>query len=172
MGCSGLGSTHQLSACSCVRHLHQFRVISLLSVEGKILFSIGACRLSDFFHKNGYIDTLIQKGDQEVTKLCSHSAPEHLGVVVIWCLVVLWLSLANAKFHVSESPVPAISEHPVKSLEKFFNSSLRDTETIKNTSKEWLQDVNKMGLPGKFKIWICRQGIKQIFCMLSSCIVC
>lgn len=43
------------------------------------------------------------------------------------------------------------------SLAKFFDSSLRDAASIKNTCEElegWLKDVDKSGLPGKFMAWI------------------
>lgn len=39
----------------------QFRHICLLNVEGKIFFSILACRLALYLEKNGYIDTTVQK---------------------------------------------------------------------------------------------------------------
>ena len=45
--------------------------------------------------------------------------------------------------------IPTISEKPIKSLGKFFDSSLRDAASIKNTCEElegWLKDVDKMGL--------------------------
>ena len=58
--------------------------------------------------------------------------------------------------------IPTISEKPIKSLGKFFDSSLRDTTSIKSTCNElegWLKDVGKSGLPGKFKAWIYQHGI-------------
>ena len=39
----------------------QFRQISLLSIEGKIFYSIVAKRITEFLLKNEYIDTAIQK---------------------------------------------------------------------------------------------------------------
>ncbi len=44
------------------KEISQFRIITLLSVEGKIFFSIEAKQLADFFLKNRYIDTSVQKG--------------------------------------------------------------------------------------------------------------
>lgn len=41
--------------------LEQLRSISLLSMEGKIFFSVLARRMTDLL-KNGYIDTSVQKG--------------------------------------------------------------------------------------------------------------
>lgn len=42
--------------------IQQFRNISLLSVEGKILFSIVARRMTEFVFGNVYIDSAVQKG--------------------------------------------------------------------------------------------------------------
>ncbi|KAL1266763.1 hypothetical protein QQF64_002438 [Cirrhinus molitorella] len=81
--------------------LEQFRTISLLSVEGKIFFSILSRRLTDFLLKNAYIDTSVQKGGIPGVSGCL----EHTGVVTQLIrearedkgdLVVLWLDLANA----------------------------------------------------------------------------
>ena len=294
--------------------ISQFRIISLLSVEGKIFFSIVAKRLADFFLKNGYIDTSVQKGGIPGIPGCL----EHTGVVTQLLreareykgdLVVLWLDLANAygsmphqlvhetlerhhvpaavralildyygdfslrvsagsttsewhrlevgiitgctisvilfalamnmlvksaepecrgpksrsgirqppirafmddltvttesvpggrwiltgleklmgwarmsfkptksrslvlkkgrvadkfRFSISGTPIPTISEKPIKSLGKFFDSSLRDAASIKATCEElegWLKDVDKTGLPGKFKAWVYQHGI-------------
>ena len=45
------------------KKINQFRMISLLNTEGKILFSIVLRRLGGFLSSNNYIDTLVQKGD-------------------------------------------------------------------------------------------------------------
>ena len=45
---------------------------------------------------------------------------------------------------------------------KFFDSSLKDSASIKNTCEEiegWLDNLDKMGLPGKFKAWAYQHGI-------------
>lgn len=55
----------------------QFRVISLLSVESKIFFSVIAKRLSNFLLSNRYIDTSVQKGGIPGVSGCL----EHTGVV-------------------------------------------------------------------------------------------
>ncbi|XP_039590572.1 uncharacterized protein LOC120514312 [Polypterus senegalus] len=81
--------------------LEHFRSISLLSVEGKIFFSILARRMTDFLLKNGYIDTSVQKGAIPGVAGCLG----HTGVVTQLIrkaregngnLAVLWLDLANA----------------------------------------------------------------------------
>ncbi|XP_063050108.1 uncharacterized protein LOC134444859 [Engraulis encrasicolus] len=81
--------------------IEQFRIISLLSVEGKIFFSIVARRLMEFLLRNTYIDTSVQKGGVPKVPGCI----EHTGVVTQLIrearegkgdLAVLWLDLANA----------------------------------------------------------------------------
>ncbi|XP_056097411.1 uncharacterized protein LOC130076370 [Rhinichthys klamathensis goyatoka] len=81
--------------------IEQFRTISLLSVEGKIFFSLISRRLTDYLLKNSYIDTAVQKGGIPEVSGCL----EHTGVVTQLIrearenkgdLAVLWLDLANA----------------------------------------------------------------------------
>ncbi|XP_061589349.1 uncharacterized protein LOC133454644 [Cololabis saira] len=81
--------------------IEQFRIISLLSVEGKIFFSIVARRMTEFLLRNRYIDTSVQKGGVPKVPGCI----EHTGVITQLIrearegkgdLAVLWLDLANA----------------------------------------------------------------------------
>ena len=81
--------------------LSQFRTISLLSVEGKIFFSIVANRLTSYLLANSFIDTTVQKCGIPGVPGCV----EHIGVVTQFVheareskgdLVVLWLDLKNA----------------------------------------------------------------------------
>ncbi len=83
------------------KNINQFRTISLLSVEGKVFFSIVSRRLAEFLLKNNYIDPSVQKGGIPGAPGCL----EHTGVVTQLIreahenrsnLVVLWLDLANA----------------------------------------------------------------------------
>ncbi|KAL3972927.1 tetraspanin-7 [Sarotherodon galilaeus] len=73
------------------KNIEQFRTISLLSVEGKIFFSIVAKRLTEYLLKNSYIDNSVQKGGIPKVPGCL----EHTGVNR-GDLKVLWLDLANA----------------------------------------------------------------------------
>ncbi|KAI2653774.1 hypothetical protein H4Q32_014114 [Labeo rohita] len=254
-------------------NIEQFRVIPLLSVEGKIFFSIVARRMTEFLLQNEYIDIAVQKGGIPKVPGCI----EHTGVITQLIqealegggdLAVLWLDLANAyesiphkvvetsltrhhvpekisnlilnyyscfklrvtsgtvtsafhrlekgiitgcilfalamnmivksaevecrgplsrsglgpnkpaksqslvlrrgnvtdKFHFSlgRVQISSITEKPVKSLGKVFNSTLKDTVTLEETGKElhtWIAAVDKSGLPGKFKAWIYQHGI-------------
>ena len=66
------------------------------------------------------------------------------------------------RFNITGTAIPTISEKPVKSLDKVFDSSLRDTTSIQPTCTELdglLKSVAKSGLPGKFKAWIYHHSI-------------
>jgi hypothetical protein len=81
--------------------LSQFRPISLLSVEGKIFFSLLSKRITEYLMSNNYIDISVQKGGVpgisgclEHTSIISQllrEAKEEKGDVAI-----IWLDLANA----------------------------------------------------------------------------
>ncbi|KAJ3592260.1 hypothetical protein NHX12_007388 [Muraenolepis orangiensis] len=61
------------------------------------------------------------------------------------------------RFYIADTAIPSISEKPVKSLGKVF-----DTTSIQSTCSEldgWLKSVDKSGLPGKFKAWVYQHGI-------------
>lgn len=81
--------------------LEQFRTISLLSIEGKIFYSILFRRLTDFLLKNAYIDVSVQKDGIPGVLACI----EHTGLITQLIrelregkgdLVVVWLDLAHA----------------------------------------------------------------------------
>ncbi|KAK7915663.1 hypothetical protein WMY93_011424 [Mugilogobius chulae] len=70
------------------------------------------------------------------------------------------------QFSIAGTAIPTISEKPVKSLGKVFDSSLKDTESIKVTIASldtWLKAVDRSGLPGKFKAWIYQHGVLPEF---------
>lgn len=81
--------------------VEQFRTISLLSVEGKIFFSVLAKRITSYLIANNYVDTSVQKGGVpgfsgclEHTSILSeliHQARQNKKD-----LSVIWLDLANA----------------------------------------------------------------------------
>ncbi|GFN98813.1 reverse transcriptase [Plakobranchus ocellatus] len=59
-------------------------------------------------------------------------------------------------FTVAEQQIPTVSQEPVKSLGRWYDSSMKDTrrgaETLELASESLLA-INKCGLHGKFKIW-------------------
>lgn len=66
------------------------------------------------------------------------------------------------RFAIGGTPIPTVTEKPVKSLGKVFNSSLRDADALQQTKAEltsWLAAIDKSGLPGKFKTWIYQHGV-------------
>ena len=60
-------------------------------------------------------------------------------------------------FSIAGTMIPTLSECPVKSLGKIFDTTMRDTNAIRATVGDlelWLTRVDKSGLPGRFKAWI------------------
>lgn len=53
--------------------------------------------------------------------------------------------------------IPSIKDNPLKYLGKYYDESLRDHNKVWSTEKRpkgWLMNIDKSGLPGKFKAWI------------------
>ena len=53
-----------------------------------------------------------------------------------------------------QHPIKTMSEQPVKSLGKWFREALNDKASIEYTIKqavEWMDRVEKSGLPNKYK---------------------
>ncbi|GFO49777.1 reverse transcriptase [Plakobranchus ocellatus] len=91
-----------------------------------------------------------------------------LDVLMSWCRMEFKpkkshsLSIRKGKvdetmtFTVAGQPIPTVSQEPVKSLGRWYDSSMKDTrggaETLELAS-ESLVAINKCGLQGKFKIW-------------------
>ncbi len=68
----------------------------------------------------------------------------------------------KSRFSVTGATIPTVTEKPVKSLGKVFDSTLRDAASIQSTCTEldrWLKSVDWSGLPGKFKAWLYQHGI-------------
>ncbi|XP_049324773.1 uncharacterized protein LOC125789951 [Astyanax mexicanus] len=127
--------------------LEQFRSISLLSVEGKIFFSVLARRTTDFLLKNKYIDTSVQKGGIPGVPGCL----EHTGVVTQLIrearegngdLSVLWLDLANAYGSVPHKLVEITLNHyhiphKIKDLILNYYGNFRLRVTSGSTTSNW-----------------------------------
>ena len=59
-------------------------------------------------------------------------------------------------FRVADQDIPTVSQEPVKSLGRWYDSSLKDTKRGEETmimTLEGLQAIDKCGLQGKFKVW-------------------
>lgn len=58
--------------------------------------------------------------------------------------------------------IPSIKDNPIKCLGKWYNESLKDKNNVHSTEKQvegWLKNIEKSGLPGKFKAWLHQHGL-------------
>ena len=70
--------------------------------------------------------------------------------------------MERVRFTITGGKIPTLNEKPVKSLDKIFNGSLRDTAAIQKSIqdlKEWLNKIDKTGLSGRFKAWIFQHDV-------------
>ena len=70
--------------------------------------------------------------------------------------------MEKVRFTVTGETIPTLSEKPIKSLGKTFNSSLKDTATKQKTIKdleEWLTNIDQSGLPGRFKVLLFQHAV-------------
>ena len=77
-------------------------------------------------------------------------------------LVIKKGKLEKVVFRISNKTIPTIQENPIKCLGKWFNERMCDTESItemRQQTKEWLDSVDKSGLPGSYKAWCYQHGI-------------
>ena len=61
--------------------------------------------------------------------------------------------MEKVRFTVAGETIPTLSEKPIKSLSKTFNSSLRDTaakQQIMKDLEEWLMKIDESGLHVRF----------------------
>ena len=59
-------------------------------------------------------------------------------------------------FRVANQDIPSVTEEPVKSLGRWYDDTLKDTQRGKETkhmSEEGLKTIDQCGLPGKYKVW-------------------
>ena len=69
---------------------------------------------------------------------------------------------STARFTIAGEFIPTVTEKPVKSLGKWFDSSTKDQAAIKGIGgdlDDWLRKIDKSGLPGKFKAWLYQHTI-------------
>ncbi|KAK7912981.1 hypothetical protein WMY93_013192 [Mugilogobius chulae] len=70
--------------------------------------------------------------------------------------------LVSETFFVSEEPIPTILEKPIKSLGRWYNATLNDTEQIEQIRQDTirgLKQINNTALPGKLKLWCFHFGL-------------
>ncbi|RUS90920.1 hypothetical protein EGW08_001317 [Elysia chlorotica] len=63
---------------------------------------------------------------------------------------------ASKIFTVAEQQIPTVSQEPVKSLGRWYDSSMKDTRRGLETTEqatEGLLAINRCGLHGKYKVW-------------------
>ena len=66
------------------------------------------------------------------------------------------------RFSIAGTMIPTLSECPVKSLGKIFDTTLRDTNAVRAAVGDlalWLTRVDKSGLPSRFKAWIYQHAV-------------
>ena len=67
----------------------------------------------------------------------------------------------NINFEIGGQRIPTVSDLPVKSLGRWYDESMKDTNQVKETSKtlqEGLLKINRCLLQGKYKVW-CLQHV-------------
>lgn len=73
------------------------------------------------------------------------------------------LTLVTTSF-IDDNPITTVSEQLVKSLGRWYNSSLKDKEQVQQLRQEivsGLENTNKALLPGKLKLWCLQFGLPQ-----------
>ena len=77
-------------------------------------------------------------------------------------LAIQKVKLEKIVFRISNKTIPTIQEKPIKCLRKWLNERMCDTESItemRNQTKDWLDSVDKSGLPGSYKALCYQHGI-------------
>ena len=67
----------------------------------------------------------------------------------------------NVNFEIGGQIIPSVSDLPVKSLERWYDVSMKDTNQVKETSKTLqggLLKIDRCPLQGKYKVW-CLQHV-------------
>ena len=70
--------------------------------------------------------------------------------------------LTNERFQVNNDPIPTVLEKPIKSLGRWYNAELRDSEQVEQLRQDTiigLKQINKTALPGKLKLWCFQFGL-------------
>ena len=129
------------------KDLNQFRIISLLNVEGKIFLSVLARKMTRFMLDNGYIDIAVQKGGVPGVSGCI----EHTSVLTQIIreakegkgeLAVLWLHLANAYESIPHQLVKITLERyhvptKMRDLLQIYYDSLKMRFSVRDYITDW-----------------------------------
>ena len=70
--------------------------------------------------------------------------------------------LVDQRFHIKDTPIPLVSELPVKSLGRWYNASLKDkdqSDQLREETIKGLVSIDKTSLPGKLKLWCLEFGL-------------
>lgn len=129
-------------------NIKQFRTISLLSVEGKIFFTILARRLTTYMTDNTYIDSSVQKGGipgfsgcvehtSALTQLLHEARINHKN------LTVVWLDLANAYGSIPHQLIQEALKHyhvpeHARSLIRSYYSNIHLRFSSPNYTTAWI----------------------------------
>ena len=76
-------------------------------------------------------------------------------------------------FHINGELIPAIVEKPVKSLGRWYNSSLSDRGQVSEFRESIVKafsTIDKTLLPGKLKVWCLQFGL--LLCIMWPLTVC
>ena len=132
--------------------IKQFRNISLLSVEGKVFFSIMAKRMTEYMISNKYIDVSIQKGGIPGFSGCI----EHTSVISQLIretkerrgdLTCVWLDLANAYGSIPHQLIDTAMKHyhipdHFRNLVNSYFQGIKLRFTFRDVTTDW-QDLEK-----------------------------
>ena len=102
--------------------------------------------------------TILSSKESTTRKLISF-----MDELMIWCRMKFKpqtsrsLSLKkNINFEIGGQRIPTMSDLPVKSLRRWYDESMKDTNQVKETSKtlqEGLLKIDRCPLQGKYKVW-------------------
>lgn len=70
--------------------------------------------------------------------------------------------ITKQRFHIGETPIPLVSEQPVKSLGRWYSDSLSDVEQysqIRDQAVKGLLAIDGTPLPGRLKLWCLQFGL-------------
>ena len=70
--------------------------------------------------------------------------------------------LVDQRFHIKDTPIPLVSELPVKSLGRWYNASLKDkdqSDQLREETIKGLVSIDKTSLPGKLELWCLQIGL-------------